>query len=70
MESLAQEIFDVVKIKIRQQGAYTRDAYKQLIEETIEEFRAKGKLTDDDVDEFIEDKLMTMWEEAKKGALL
>lgn len=58
MESLTQEIFDLVKKKMQEQGAYTRDAYKELVQETIEYFRQKGKLTDDDPVEFIEDKLM------------
>ena len=45
-----------------EQAAFDREAYKELIQETIEYFREKGKLTDDDNDEFIEDQLMDMWE--------
>lgn len=66
MESLTQEILDLVKIKMRKQGAYTLDSYKGLIEETIEYFKGKGKLIDDDADEFIEDKLINMWSEVEK----
>lgn len=62
MEPIIEEILKLVKKKVTEQGAYTRDAYKQYIEETIDYFIEKGKLTDDDNLEFIEDKLMDMWE--------
>jgi polyhydroxyalkanoate synthesis regulator phasin len=62
METTIEEILKLVKKKMAEQGAYTRDAYKQFIEETIDYFIEKGKLTDDDNLEFIEDKLMDMWE--------
>ena len=66
MESIAEEILILVKKKMAEQAAYGRDAYKELVEETIEYFREKGKLTDDDNDEFIEDQLMDMWEAARE----
>lgn len=65
MEPLAEEILNLVKIKMEEQAAYDRDAYKELVQETIEYFREKGKLTTDDNDEFIEDQLMGMWETVK-----
>ena len=61
MEPIAEEILILVKKKMAEQAAYDRDAYKELVEETIEYFREKGKLTDDDNDEFIKDQLMSMW---------
>lgn len=62
MESITEEILNLVKKKMLEQAAYDRNAYKELIEETILYFREKGKLTDDDNDEFIEDQLIGMWE--------
>ena len=69
MESITQEIFNLVKKKMEEQGAYTRDAYKEVVEEAIEYFRQKGKITDEDPEEFIEDKLMDMFEEAKNAVV-
>lgn len=66
MDTLTEEILNLVKKKMAEQGAYDRDAYKELVEETIEYFREKGKLTDDDNDEFIEDQLMGMWENTRE----
>ena len=62
MESIVEEILALVKKKMTEQAAYDRDAYKQIVEETINYFIEKGKLTDDDNLEFIEDKLMDMLE--------
>ncbi len=61
MEPITQEILDLIKIKMREQGAYDRDAYRQVVEETIEYYRERGLLTDDDNDEFIENQLLDMW---------
>ncbi|WKZ24905.1 MAG: hypothetical protein QY321_00515 [Patescibacteria group bacterium] len=62
MEPIVQEIFELVMIKLREQAAYTRDAYKEVVIETIDYFTERGKISDDDNLEFIEDQLMEMWE--------
>ncbi len=61
MEPITQEILDLVKIKMREQGAYDRDAFRTVVEETVEYYRERGLLTDDDNDEFIENQLLDMW---------
>jgi len=65
MDFIINEILTLVKKKMREQGAFDRDAYKNLVEETIDYFLEKGKLTDDDNLEFIEDHLMEMYEFAR-----
>lgn len=65
MESTTEEILTLVKKKMTEQGAYSRDAFKEYIQETIEYFREKGKLTDDDNEEFIEDKVMEHWKDVE-----
>jgi len=62
MEPIVQEIFELVKVKMREQAAYSRDAYREVVEETIEYYKEKGYLTDDDNDEFIEEQLLDQWE--------
>jgi len=62
MEPITQEIFDLIKVKLREQGAYDHDAYSALVEETIEYYRERGLLTDDDNDEFIRNQLLEQWE--------
>lgn len=64
---LIDEIFDLVKIKMAEQAAFDRDAYHAIIEETIQYFRERGKMTDDDEDELIENQLLQRWEEVEEG---
>jgi len=66
MDEITQEIYFLVKKKMAEQGAYDRDAYADLIDETIEYFYEKGKLGDDENDELIKDQLMTMWDELEE----
>lgn len=57
-----EEILELVKKKMREQGAYDREAYEEFVVETIEYFEEKGKLTAEDNQEFIKDQLMEMWD--------
>ncbi|MFW5888626.1 MAG: hypothetical protein ACOCVY_02830 [Patescibacteria group bacterium] len=61
MEDIIQRIITLVKKKMQEQGAYDRDAYKSLVEESVEYYKVKGEITEDDNIEFIEDRLMEMW---------
>lgn len=63
MDELVQEIYQLVKKKMREQGAYDFEAYSEFIDETIEYFREKGKLDEDENEEFIKSQLMSMWED-------
>jgi len=65
MDETIYEILNLVKKKMREQGAFNREAFKQFVEETIDYFEEKGKLTDDDNLEFMEDQLLDMWEEVE-----
>ncbi len=67
MEAIIEEILSLVKKKMREQGGYDRDAYKQYVEETIEYFQSKGKISEDENTEFIEDRLMDMWGQVKNN---
>jgi len=67
MEIIINEILTLVKKKMQEQGAYDRNAYKQFVEETIDYFLEKGKLTDDDNIGFIEDRLLDAWPEVEES---
>ena len=67
MEEALEEILSLVKKKMQEQGAFNRDAYKNLVEETIDYFIEKGKLTDDDNLELLEDRMMDMYEVVRDG---
>jgi hypothetical protein len=65
MELLIDEILTLVKKKMVEQGAYDRDAYKNLVEESTDYFVERGKMTDDDNLEFIKDRLMDAYEDVR-----
>jgi len=65
MDDIQQEIFELALKKMREQGAYDRDAYKEFIGETIGYFQEKGKITDDDDYEQMEDELLNRWSDAE-----
>lgn len=65
MEQVIEEIYELVKKKMSEQGAYDRDSFRMLIDETIVYFHEKGKMTDNDNEKFIVDQLMERWEFAK-----
>lgn len=62
MEEIINEVLQLVKKKMREQGAFSRDAYKQFVVETLDYFIEKGKISEDDNLKFMEDRLMDMWE--------
>jgi len=67
MEAIINEILNLVKKKMQEQGGYDREAYKQYIEETIQYFQTKGKISEDDNTEFIEDRLMDLWPQVQES---
>ena len=67
MEGIVNEILILVKKKMREQGAWDKDAYRNFIEETINYFQEKGKISEDDNLEFLEDRLIDLWSQTKNN---
>ena len=65
MEIIIEEILNLVRKKMEENGSYTKEAYKQFVEESIDYFIERGKLIDDDNLEFIETRLMDKWADVK-----
>jgi polyhydroxyalkanoate synthesis regulator phasin len=64
MDEITQEMYQLVKNKVREQAAYDLDAYSEVVDEVIDYYLEKGKLEDDDNLSFIKDQLMSMHESA------
>jgi len=69
MDDLTQKIYNLVKKKMREQGAYDLGAYGEFVDEAIEYYQEKGLLEDDDNLEFIKDQLMEMFETASDNMI-
>ncbi len=68
MDPIVGEIFELVKKKAAEQAAYDRASYDEIVDETVGYFKEKGKLTDDDNEEFIKDQLSEMFEMLQEEA--
>jgi polyhydroxyalkanoate synthesis regulator phasin len=66
MEEVLEEILQLSRKKMREQGAYSREAYKHYVDETIGYFIEKGKLSEEENTKFMQDRLMEMWERVEK----
>ena len=67
MEVIIQEVLSLVKKKMEEQGGYNIDAYRQYVGETIEYFIEKGKISEEDNTQFIEDRLIEIWPQVEKN---
>jgi hypothetical protein len=64
MENI-NEAWQLIKIKMAEQAAFNYEAYEELVDETIEYFRERGKITDEDNDELMRNELLGMWDAAQ-----
>ena len=64
MDDITEEMYQLIKTKVREQGAYDLDAYSEVVDEVIDYYLEKGKIDDDDNMVFIKDQLMAMHDSA------
>jgi len=62
MLEISEEILILVKKKMREQGAHDRESFRAYVEETIDYFVERGKLSEEENLEFLIDALMESWE--------
>jgi hypothetical protein len=67
MENIAGEILQLVKKKMKEQGAYDRDSYDAFIEESIDYFKERGKMGDEENEGLILAELDEMFEHVKES---
>jgi polyhydroxyalkanoate synthesis regulator phasin len=65
MDIIIQNILTLVEKKMVEQGGYSHEAYREYVDETIEYFKEKGKLSDDDNLQFIIERLLKIWPEVE-----
>ena len=67
MNETAQEIYDLVKLKMEESGAVDRDSFSDLVDETITYFYERGKLGEDEDDDFLKEQVMEAYDESRMG---
>jgi hypothetical protein len=63
MEDEVKDILELTRTKMREAGEYSREAYREFIEESIEYYLEKGRLSDEDDLDAMREELMGMFEE-------
>ena len=66
MENIAGEILQLVKKKMKENGAYDRDSYDEFIAESIDYFKERGKMGEDENEVLILAELDEMFEHIKE----
>ena len=64
MDEITGDMYQLIKTKVREQGAYDLNAYSEIVDEVIDYYLEKGKIDDDDNMAFIKDQLMAMHDSA------
>jgi phage gp36-like protein len=67
MEEEVRDILELTKTKMREAGEFSREAYREFIEESIEYYLEKGRLSDEDDLDSMREELMSMFEEVESG---
>lgn len=60
MDEIMQDILQLARKKMRESGEYDREAYRQYVEESIDYYLEKGRLTEEDNLDLIQEQLMEL----------
>jgi len=63
MDEINQDILELARTKMREAGSYTREAFRDFIEESIEYYYEIGRLSEEDDLDAIKEELMAMYNE-------
>jgi hypothetical protein len=67
MDDISQIILELTKTKMREAGNFSREAFRNFIEESIEYYYEIGRLSDEDDLDAIKEELMGMYNEIEGG---
>jgi preprotein translocase subunit SecA len=65
MEEISQDILELARSKMREAGSYTREAFRDFIEESIEYYYEVGRLSEEDDLDALKEELMEMYNEVE-----
>lgn len=65
MENIA-EILQLVKKKMKENGAYDKESYNEFIDEALDYFKERGKMSEDENEGLIRSELDEMYEHVRE----
>jgi hypothetical protein len=66
MDEISQMILELTKTKMREAGSFTREAFRDFIEESIEYYYEIGRLSDEDDLDAIKEELLATFNEVEE----
>jgi hypothetical protein len=61
MEEAVKDVLELTRTKMREAGEYSREAYEEFVEESINYYLEKGRLSDEDDLDAIKEELLGMF---------
>jgi hypothetical protein len=65
MDELSKDILELARTKMREAGSFTREAFLDFIEESIEYYYETGRLSEEDDLDAIKEELMATYNEVE-----
>ena len=65
MDEIMQEVLALARKKMREAGEYDREAFRQYVEESIDYYIEKGRLSEDDNLDLLQEQLMELHAEVE-----
>jgi hypothetical protein len=66
MENIA-EILQLVKKKMKENGAYDKESYNEFVDESLDYFKERGKMSEDENEGLIRSELDEMYEHVREA---
>ncbi|MDD5528165.1 MAG: hypothetical protein PHO56_04320 [Patescibacteria group bacterium] len=63
MDEISNDILELARTKMREAGSFTREAFLEFIEESIEHYYETGRLSEEDDLDAIKEELLGMYTE-------
>jgi hypothetical protein len=65
MENIA-EVLQLVKKKMKENGAYDKESYNEFVDEALDYFKERGKMSEDENEGLIRSELDEMYEHVRE----
>jgi hypothetical protein len=67
MDEAMQDVLELARTKMREAGEYTPEAFREFIEESIDYYLEKGRLSEEDDLDAIKEELIKMYDEIESA---
>jgi hypothetical protein len=69
MDEAVRDVLELTKTKMREAGEYSREAYEEFIDESINYYLEKGRLSEEDDIDSIKEELSSIYEDIQSDEI-